>query len=112
MQLPLIDITGVVSDAADIPPVLAGSEYSTGQAPRGKLSEGWHDTEKYGPIFVSPVRESLGASKLSALNLKTSLSMFQSVILSVHQPLKKEKNQPEKQRDDKVHRVSGQSRLF
>ena len=59
-QLSLIGITGVVSDAADIPPVLAGSEYSTGPAPRGKLSEGWHDTEKYGPIFVSPSGKAWG----------------------------------------------------
>jgi hypothetical protein len=54
-QLPLIGITGEsVLPAADIdsPFVKAAPVSSPGAAP--KLPEGWHDTEKYGPVFVSP----------------------------------------------------------
>lgn len=40
MQLPLIDIFGAFPAAVP--------------ANRGGLPEGWHDTEKYGPVFVSP----------------------------------------------------------
>jgi len=47
-------ITGASFPAVDIPPMSAGAVPPTAPAPAGHLPEGWHDTEKYGSVFVSP----------------------------------------------------------
>ena len=46
-------INGLEPDDISVASTQAGPAPS-GPAPMGKLSEGWHSTEKYGEVFVSP----------------------------------------------------------
>jgi len=51
-QLSLLGISGSSTQPADINSAIAAPVSSPGAAPR--LPEGWRDTTKHGPVFVSP----------------------------------------------------------
>ena len=73
-QLSLNGITGAFP-AVGISQMSAGAVPPTAPAPAGKLPEGWHSTERYGDIFVSPSGRAWGVKIIG--------TKFENVVVDV-----------------------------